>query len=244
MPDHRGFQRHRPSHRQKAFRVGSHNGVGARRADQLDALANQLASAGGHALAVPADITSRDACEHAVLATISEFGRLDTLVNSAGVMLNGDSLEASVVDWERMVDVNLKALMYMTKAALPHLVQAASTSQRKVADVVNVSSISGRLANARVAIYNATKFGVTAATESWRQEFSPRNVRFSVIEPGVVDTDLFSHQRQSVQDHYETLFDGIERLHPADIADAISYVVTNPRRIAVNEIVLRPTDHV
>lgn len=113
-----------------------------------------------------------------------------------------------------------------------------------MADVVTISSISGRLANARVAIYNGTKFGVTAATDSWRQEFAGRNVRFSAIEPGVVDTEPFSHQRESMQEHYEKLFGGIERLHPEDIADAIAYVVCNPRRIAVNEVVIRPTDRV
>jgi NADP-dependent 3-hydroxy acid dehydrogenase YdfG len=216
----------------------------ARREDRLDALASEIKRAGGRAQVIKADITSADASAEAVAAAVAEYGRLDVLVNAAGVMLNGDSLSSSLDDWERMVNVNLKALMYVTKAALPHLVDGAGTSPRQVADVVNISSISGRFANARVAIYNATKFGVTAATESWRQEFAGQNVRFSVIEPGVVDTELFGHQRESVQEHYEQLFGGIEKLHPEDVADAIAYVVTNPRRIAVNEIVIRPTDHI
>ena len=216
----------------------------ARRADLLDELATNIRSTGALALVVKVDITSSQEAASAVQAAVDEYGRLDTLINAAGVMLNGDSIDSSLDDWDQMVNLNLRALMYTTKAALPHLVDAAQTSKRQVADVVNISSIAGRFANARVAIYNATKFGVTAATESWRQEYAGRNVRFSVIEPGVVDTELFSHQRDSVQEHYENLFHGIERLHPKDIADSIVYIVSNPRRIAVSEIVIRPTDQI
>lgn len=98
------------------------------------------------------------------------------------------------------------------------------------------------MANRHVAIYNATKFGVTAATEAWRQEFTKRSIRFSVVEPGAVDTELFSHQSAETQEDYEKLFSNMEKLHAADIAEAVVYIVTNPRRVSVNEIVIRPTD--
>lgn len=113
-----------------------------------------------------------------------------------------------------MVDVNLKGLMYVTKAALPYLLDAAETADRKVADVINLSSLAGRKAVATMAIYKATKFGVTAATESWRQEYTDRNLRFSVIEPGAVDTELFSHQQQHVQESGAAALADIEQLHP------------------------------
>jgi NADP-dependent 3-hydroxy acid dehydrogenase YdfG len=216
-------------------------GVG-RRADRLEALRDRVG--GERCLVVPADLTVRADAESVVTHALDRFGRLDIVVNAAGVMLNGPSIEADVADWEAMVDLNLKALMYVTKAALPHLVAAATAGPRGVADLVNVSSIAGRFANRNVAIYNATKFGVTAASESWRQEFASRNVRVCVVEPGVVETELFGHQKQSVQEHYRHLFAEVEPLRPSDIADVVTFTVSAPRRMALAEVVVRPTDQV
>ncbi|MBZ5738418.1 SDR family oxidoreductase [Nocardioides mangrovi] len=212
--------------------------VVGRRSDRLDELAAEI---GERCLVLPADLRDPVAATGAVSATVERFGRLDTVVNNAGRMLNGPTLEATLEEWETMVDLNLKALMYVTKAALPHLVDAAATGPRRVADLVNISSIAGRFANRNVAIYNATKFGVTAASESWRQEFAPHHVRVSVIEPGVVETELFGHQQQPVQEHYERLFADVEPLLPSDIADVIAFVVRAPRRMGVAEVVVRPT---
>lgn len=214
----------------------------ARRRDRLDELAVRIKEDGGRALVIEADITDRDQVTGAVETMIQELGRLDTLVNAAGVMLNGPSITSPLEEWERMVDLNLKGLLYVTKAALRHLVEAAKTSPRHVADIVNISSIAGRVANAQVAVYNATKFGVSAFTESLRQEFTTQNVRASVIEPGAVATELFGHQQPATQAHYDHLFANVEKMHPEDIADAILYIVTRPRRVALNEIVIRPTD--
>lgn len=138
----------------------------ARRADRLETLAQRIGAAGGSAFPIEADISSAHQAASAVAGTVAEFGRLDTLVNAAGVMLNGPSIESPLEEWDQMVDVNLRALMYVTKAALPHLVEAVATSPRKVMDVVNISSVGGRYAAAQVAIYSATKFAVTAATEA------------------------------------------------------------------------------
>lgn len=213
----------------------------ARRADRLAALSKQIQAAGGSAFPIEADISSAQEAQGAVARTVAELGRLDTLVNAAGVMLNGPSIAAPLDEWDRMVNVNLRGLMYMTKAALPHLVQAVATSPRKVVDVVNISSVAGRFATAQVAIYNATKFAVTAATEAWRQEFTKQSVRFSLVEPGATATELFEH-KAGQWEGFTAMFGEVERLHAEDIAAAVSFIVTNPRRVAINEILIRPTD--
>ncbi|QBX55908.1 SDR family oxidoreductase [Nocardioides seonyuensis] len=220
---------------------GAHVAVTGRREDRLASLAAEIGQDRVHA--IPADLTSAAAATAVVSDVVARFGRLDVVVNAAGVMLNGPTAKADMGEWEAMVDLNLKALLYVTKHALPHLV-AAVDSPRGVADLVNISSIAGRFANRNVAVYNATKFGVTAASESWRQEYAPMGVRVSVVEPGVVDTELFGHQQSAVQEHYERLFDGVERLRASDIAEVVAFIVTAPRRMAVAEVVVRPTDQV
>ncbi|GAB3242561.1 SDR family NAD(P)-dependent oxidoreductase [Mycolicibacterium hippocampi] len=221
--------------------AGARVALVARRADKLEQLAERLRAQGHEALVMSADLTDAGNAQRAVDRTVEELGRLDTLVNAAGVMLNGASEESPLEEWDRMVDINLRGLMYVTKAALPHLLVAARDSPRSVADVVNISSVAGRVAAPTVAIYNATKFAVTGATEAWRQEFTKRNVRFSVIEPGRTQTELFDQKANSDAD-FEAAFGAVEQLHAQDIAEAIAYIVTQPRRVAVNEIVIRPTD--
>jgi NADP-dependent 3-hydroxy acid dehydrogenase YdfG len=213
----------------------------ARRADRLDDLATEIRRAGAVALPIAADLTDAQAAEAAIQKTIDELGRLDILVNAAGVMLNGPSDESPLLEWDRMVDINLRGLMYTTKAALPHLLKAAADSPRSVTDVVNISSVAGRFAAPGVALYNATKFAVTGATEAWRQEFTTRNVRFSVIEPGRTESALFS-QKAGQEEGFVEAFGEVEALHANDIAEAVNYIVTSPRRVAINEIVIRPTD--
>jgi NADP-dependent 3-hydroxy acid dehydrogenase YdfG len=163
-------------------------------------------------------------------------------VNNAGVMLNGPIVGAPVEEWDRMVALNVIALLYVSHAALPHLVEAAEQEPRRVADLVNISSIAGRFANRGAGVYNATKFGVNAFTESLRQEVTKRHVRVAVVEPGAVDTELFGHQREDIQRYYDDMFAGVEKLHAEDIAEAIEYMVTRPRRVAVNEMLVRPTE--
>ncbi|WP_231123817.1 SDR family oxidoreductase [Nocardioides sambongensis] len=213
-----------------------------RRQDRLEDLVRRLGPES--CLAVPADLTSRSGSAGAVESAVDTWGRLDIVVNSAGVMLNGPTPDAHLDEWDAMVDLNLKGLMYVAKSAFPHLVDATASGPRRVADLVNISSIAGRFANRNVAVYNGTKFGVTAMSESWRQEFSPRGVRVSVVEPGVVETELFDHQQEPVRDHYDRLFAGVERLRPEDVADVVATIVTAPRRVALAEVVVRPTDQV
>jgi NADP-dependent 3-hydroxy acid dehydrogenase YdfG len=215
-----------------------------RRQDRIEVLAKEIEAQGGRAVALAADLTDADAAAGVVAATVERLGRLDTLVNAAGVMLTGDSLAAPLSEWQQMVDINVNGLLYVTKAALPHLIDAAADSPRQVADVVNISSIAGRFVIPNAAVYNATKFGVTAATEAWRQEYARRNVRFSVVEPGLTETELFEQQQPAVRERMAARFADVERLRADDIAEAVAYIVTGPRRRAVAEIVIRPTDQV
>lgn len=214
----------------------------ARRTDRLTALAEQIERTGGQALVLTGDVTKQGDAEQVVERTVAELGRLDTLVNNAGVMLLGPAVNAPMSEWQLMVEINVLALLYCTHAALPHLLQAAEDSPRRVADMVNISSVAGRIARQGSGVYNATKFGVVAFSESLRQEVTARHVRVSLIEPGAVDTELSSHNRPEVLEQIGRRFADIERLEADDIADAISYVVTRPRRVAVNEVLIRPTE--
>ena len=217
--------------------------VAARRKERLDALVAAIESAGGRALALEADVTDRAQAIAAVERTVDELGRLDTVVNNAGVMLLGPIVDAPVEEWERMVALNVNGLLYVSHAALPHLVRAAADGPRRVADLVNISSVAGRRANAGAAVYNATKFGVNAFSEALRQEVTQRHVRVSLVEPGAVATELTDHLRPEVREQLRSGFD-FERLQAPDIADAIAFVVTRDRHIAINEVLIRPTEQV
>ena len=216
--------------------------VVARRRDRLEDLARRIEAGGGRALVIEADVTQREQAEAAVAQTVAGLGRLDTLVNNAGVMLLGPMEAAPVQEWTRMVELNVLGLMYCTHAALPHLLAAAQDSPRRVADLVNVSSVAGRIARPGSGVYNATKFGVGAFSEGLRQEVTKRHVRVSLVEPGAVDTELTSHNRPEVLETIERRFGGMERLTAKDVSDAIAYVVTRPRHVAINEVLLRPTE--
>ena len=145
----------------------------ARRKDRLDTLAAGIEAGGGRAVVIAADVTEPDQARSLVEQTLADLGRLDTVVNNAGVMLLGPAAEAPLEEWERMVALNVCGLLYVTHAALPHLREAAERPPRRVADLVNISSVAGRVARSGSGVYNLTKFGVTAFSESLRQE-SPR----------------------------------------------------------------------
>jgi NADP-dependent 3-hydroxy acid dehydrogenase YdfG len=214
----------------------------ARRADRLDALAAQIEEAGGTALAVAADITDRAQAEAAVQTVIDQLGRLDVLVNNAGLMLLGPIVGADVDEWERMLSINVQGLLYTTNAALPHLLKAAEDDPRQVADIVNISSIAGRVAWANYGVYNLTKFGVNGFTESLRQEVTKRHVRVGVLEPGGVATQLGTHNSGAMREHIDAFVESTEILEAQDIADGIAFMVTRPRRASIAELWVMPTD--
>jgi NADP-dependent 3-hydroxy acid dehydrogenase YdfG len=211
--------------------------LAARRKDRLDALAGEI---GG--LAIEADITDREQAQAAVERTAQELGRLDTVINNAGVMLLGPIVDAPVEEWDRMIDLNLKGLLYVAHAALPHLLGAAVQDPRRVADLVNVSWVAGRRVGAGGGIYQLTNHGVGTFSEALRQEVTARHVRSSLVEPGATESELVTHVRAEVRSQ---LPPGVESiLRAEDIADAILYIVTRPRHVAVNEVLVRPTEQV
>lgn len=222
--------------------LGASVAVVARRVDRLEALADDLRSSGRTVLVLEADVTDRAQANGAVERTVAELGRLDVLVNNAGVMLLGPIADAPLDEWERMVHVNVLGLLYCAKAALPHLLESAAREPRMTADLVNVSSVAGRLVRLGSGVYNATKHAVGAFSESLRQEVTGRHVRVSLVEPGAVATELAWHNRPEIREEMAGRFAAMQLLEASDIADAIAYVVTRPRHVAVNEILVRPTE--
>jgi len=215
----------------------------ARRRDRLEALSSEIAKAGGTALVVEADITDRTQAEAAVQQTVDRFGRLDTLVNNAGLMLLGHVVGADIEEWDRMIAVNNQGLLYTTHAALPHLLKAAADGPRQVADIVNISSIAGRIAWNGYGVYNLTKFGVNGFTEALRQEVTQQHVRVGVLEPGGVDTELGSHNNDEIRNQMiDPFYEQTEVLAPEDIADGVAYMVTRPRHASISELWIMPTD--
>ena len=214
----------------------------ARREERLVQLAQDITRDGGHALVIGTDLTDKTQAQAAVARTVAEWGRLDILVNCAGVAMHGPIKNAPLDEWEQMVRVNLLGLHYTTHAALPHLLQAAEDAPRQVSDLVNISSVGGRVATSGTGVYNATKFGVVAFSEALRQEVAKRHVRVAVVEPGTVATEFRSHSREEVRQQLQQRLAGVELLAAEDIANAICYIVTRPRRVAVNELLIRPTE--
>jgi NADP-dependent 3-hydroxy acid dehydrogenase YdfG len=218
--------------------------VAARRVDRLETLAGKIRADGGTVLVLEADITVQAQAVGVVERTVAELGRLDTLVNNAGLMLLGPAVGADSADWSRMVEINLNGLMWCTHAALPHLLSAAEQGPRRVADIVNISSVAGRFPRSGSAAYNGTKFAVNGFSEGLRQEVTERFVRVSLVEPGATRTELRTHNTAEVQAGMDARFGHVELLESQDIAEAIAFVVTRPRHVAVNEVLVRPTQQV
>jgi NADP-dependent 3-hydroxy acid dehydrogenase YdfG len=223
---------------------GAKVAVAARRLERLERFASEIGGDGNTALAIQSDITDQQQAIDAVDRTVDELGRLDIVVNNAGQMLLGPIENAPTEEWDRMIDLNLKGLIYTTHAALPHLLSAAEDSERGCADLVNISSVAGRLSRRGSGVYNLTKHGVGAFSESFRQEFADRRVRSTIVEPGAVDTELTDHIRDGVREEVRGRFADIKTLEGEDVADAIAYAVTRPWHVCLNEILIRPTEQI
>jgi NADP-dependent 3-hydroxy acid dehydrogenase YdfG len=217
--------------------AGAAVAIGARRRDRLDALAGKLREGGATVLQLDLDVTDEEQCRTAVARTRAELGGLDVLVNNAGVMLLGTIVGADTEDWRRMLHTNVLGLMYMTSAAIEGMVGQGS------GDVVNVSSVAGRVARKGAGVYNASKWAVNAFSESLRQEVTTKGVRISLVEPGAVATELSDHitQPEARRVSKETA-QNMRTLQAEDIARAVLYVVSQPPHVAINEVLVRPTD--
>ena len=211
----------------------------ARRRDRLEALADRI---GGDAIVIEADITDPAQAADAVARAVEVAGRLDIVINNAGVMLLGPAVDAPLEEWDRMVAINVQGVLHITHAALPHLLEAAASASRGVSDLVTISSTAGRAARSGSGVYNLTKFGVGAFAESLRQEVTRRHVRIGLIEPGATATELRSHLREEQRAAQEERFRTMEPLESTDIAEAVLYMVTRDRRAAISELTIRPTE--
>jgi clavulanate-9-aldehyde reducatase len=218
-------------------RAGAAVALGARREDRISALAERIRGEGGEAVAIAVDVSDEAQAKTFVEGACERLGRLDILVNNAGVMLLGPVDGADVGDWRRMIEVNVLGLLYCTHAALPPMRDAGG------GHVINLSSVAGRNARAGAAVYNLTKFGVTAFSEALRQEVLHSNIRVTCVEPGFVETELQGQNKNPV------VLQGVEKMREQigevltadDIADAILYAVTRPKHVNVNEVLIRPT---
>ena len=208
--------------------------LGARRLDRIDALAAELAGRGKKAIAVQTDVTQRAQVRHLVEAAVAAYGRIDVMINNAGLMPHSPLERLKVDDWDRMIDVNLKGVLYGIAAALPHM------QRQKSGHIINVSSVAGHKVRPGGAVYSATKHAVRVLSEGLRQEVKPYNIRTTVISPGAVATELpdsitEADVAESVRKIYEVAV-------PADaFARAVAYAMSQPDEIDVNEILFRPT---
>jgi len=214
--------------------AGAAVSLAARRTDRIDALAERIAADGGRAVAIETDVTDEAQARAFVGRTRDELGRLDALVNNAGVMLLGPIEDAPTEEWRRMVDVNVMGVLYCTHAALPVMREQGG------GQIVNVSSVAGRVARAGAGVYNLTKFGIGAFSEALRQECVPHGIRVTLVEPGGVTTELQGHNREPVREMIAERFKDVTPLEPGDIARAILYALGQPDGVAVNELLVRP----
>ncbi|NNC11100.1 SDR family oxidoreductase [Planctomonas sp. JC2975] len=214
-------------------RAGATVIAGARRRDGLDAL---VSDGPGEIIAVELDVTNRDSVARAVAVAVDRFGRLDALVNNAGLMLSGMIDGADIDEWVRMVETNLLGSMYAVHAALPYLIESHGT-------VVQVSSTVARNASPGNGAYSATKFGIAAFSESLRQEVAGRGVRVVQVAPGFVATELTTHITDpTMRAAAGEIAKSFRTLDPENIAEAVVYALSQPAHVSVNEMLIRPTE--
>jgi NADP-dependent 3-hydroxy acid dehydrogenase YdfG len=208
--------------------------LGARRLERLQALSREIKTERGKAIAISTDVTRREDVQHLVDEGIRAYGRVDVMLNNAGLMPHSPLERLKVDDWDRMIDVNLKGVLYGIAAALPHM------QQQKSGHFINVSSVAGHKVRAGAAVYAATKYAVIALSEGLRQEVKPYNIRTTVLSPGAMATELVDSITEP------DIGAGVRQLYdialPADtFARMVAWVIAQPPEVDVNEILFRPT---
>ena len=217
-------------------KAGAKVAIGARRTDKLAKLEEEIKQNGGEVFSQKLDVTKKAECDSFVDAVLKKWGAVDILVNNAGLMPLSFIKNLKVDEWDQMIDVNIKGVLYCTAAVISHM------KEKKSGHIVNLSSVAGRIVFPSGSVYCATKHAVTALSEGLRQEFSTRaNIRVTCIEPGVVATELTNTiTDESLQSFVENS-KKMQSLHADDIANAILYAVESPAHVNVNEILVRPT---
>ncbi|TBB14996.1 SDR family oxidoreductase (plasmid) [Rhizobium ruizarguesonis] len=209
--------------------------MGARRADRIEALAQELNAAGHKALAIATDVTAADQVKNLVDTAVREFSRLDVMLNNAGLMPLAPLERLRIDEWDRMIDVNIKGVLYGIAAALPHM------KTQKSGHIINVSSVYGHVVDPGAAVYCATKFAVRALSEGLRKEVKPYNIRTTIISPGALKTELHDHISEK-DIHEETKAFVAEIAVPAaTFARTVAFAVNEPDNVDINEILFRPT---
>ncbi len=217
-------------------KAGAKVAAGARRTDKLESLRNDIEKTGGEILIQKLDVTKKTDCDSFVDAVAKKWSTVDILVNNAGLMPLSFFKSFKVDEWDQMIDVNIKGVLYCTAAAIPHMLS------KKSGHIVNISSVAGRIVFPAGSVYCATKHAVTALSEGLRQEFSQRaNIRVTCIEPGVVLTELTNTITDKGLEKFVEATKQMEALHAEDIANAILFAVNSPAHMNVNEILVRPT---
>ncbi|MDB6089330.1 MAG: putative short-chain dehydrogenase/reductase precursor [Gammaproteobacteria bacterium] len=209
--------------------------LGARRADRIQSLAHELSRNGGKALAVTTDVTHCEQVKKLVDAAVQSYGRIDVMINNAGLMPHSPLERLKIDDWNRTIDVNIKGVLYGIAAALPYM------KQQKAGHIINVSSVAGHKVRPGSAVYSATKHAVLALSEGLRQEVKPYNIRTTVISPGAVESELpNSITEPDIADDIHKFYE--ELAIPADsFARAVIFAMSQPEDVDVNEILFRPT---
>ena len=209
--------------------------LGARRDGRLKSLADELNKSGGQALAVATDVIDRDQVKRLVDAAVQRFGRIDVIINNAGLMPQSLIEQLKIDEWDRMIDVNIKGVLYGIAAALPHM------QRQKSGHIINVSSVAGHKIRPGATVYAATKFAVRALSEGLRMEVKPYNIRTTIISPGAVATELPNTITEpDVADRIHKFYK--EVAIPADsFARAVAFAMSQPDEVDVNEILFRPT---
>ncbi len=217
-------------------KAGAKVAVGARRVDKLEQLKKDIEKIGGECITISCDVTKRNDCENLINAGIKKWNRIDILVNNAGLMPLSFVKNLKIDEWDRMIDVNIKGVMYCTAAAIPYMLA------QKSGHIVNISSIAGRVVFPAGSVYCATKFAVWAFSEGLRQELSVRNnIRVTTIEPGIVDTELTNTITDKSLEAFVNHSKTIQSLKAEDIANSILFALQSPAHMNVNEITIRPT---
>jgi len=208
--------------------------LGARRTDRIDALVKDITAKGGAALGFQVDVTKRSQVEALVRGTLHAHGRIDVIVNDAGIMPIAPMAALKVEEWDRMIDVNIRGLLFGVAAVLPVM------QKQKQGHIINISSVGGfKVWAPGGTVYSATKFAVRAITEGLRMEHKADNIRCTIISPGAVATEL--PEGSSEEDTRKNLREFYKIAVPADsIARAIAYAIEQPAEVDVNEIVIRP----
>ena len=209
--------------------------LGARRVDRLRTLAKELETRGGRALALTTDVSQREQVKALVDTAVQTYGRVDVMINNAGLMPQAPLERLKVDEWDRMIDVNLKGVLYGIAAALPHM------QRQKFGHIINVSSVAGHKIGPGFAVYAATKFAVRALSEGLRQEVKPYNIRTTVISPGAVATELpDSVTDPDASKRIRTFYDQVAV--PANsFARVVAFAMSQPEDVDINEILYRPT---